>query len=176
MVLKNDKGEDVFTRLTTGWRVCIDYRKLNAMTRKDHFPLPFINQTRRRPLSHARLEPMHTENVFQLMQCTHNFQRCMLSIFSDIVERIMEVFMDDITIYGNLVLIGRSAISWYTKGLSLGTSSPRKVLKLTKRFIKDFSKLARPLWELLVKDAKFIWDDRSQMSFEELKLFRQPHQ
>ena len=29
-----------------------------------------------------------------------------------------------------------------------------------KRFIKDFSKLARPLCELLVKDAKFIWDDR----------------
>ncbi|WJZ84393.1 hypothetical protein VitviT2T_003999 [Vitis vinifera] len=40
-----------------------------------------------------------------------------------------------------------------------------------RRFIKDFSKLARPLCELLVKDAKFIWDDRFQMSFEELKLF-----
>ncbi|RVW83032.1 Retrovirus-related Pol polyprotein from transposon opus [Vitis vinifera] len=40
-----------------------------------------------------------------------------------------------------------------------------------KRFIKDFSKLARPLCELLVKDAKFIWDDRCQRSFEELKLF-----
>ncbi|RVW99426.1 Retrovirus-related Pol polyprotein from transposon opus [Vitis vinifera] len=40
-----------------------------------------------------------------------------------------------------------------------------------RRFIKDFSKLARPLCELLVKDAKFIWDDRCQRSFEELKLF-----
>ncbi|RVW73096.1 Retrovirus-related Pol polyprotein from transposon opus [Vitis vinifera] len=38
-----------------------------------------------------------------------------------------------------------------------------------RRFIKDFSKLARPLCELLVKDAKFIWDDRCQRSFEELK-------
>ncbi|KAL6329777.1 hypothetical protein AAG906_037482 [Vitis piasezkii] len=40
-----------------------------------------------------------------------------------------------------------------------------------RRFIKDFSKLARPFCELLVKDAKFIWDDRCQRSFEELKLF-----
>ena len=40
-----------------------------------------------------------------------------------------------------------------------------------KRFIKAFSMLARPLCELLVKDAKFIWDDRCQRSFEELKLF-----
>ncbi|RVW84156.1 Retrovirus-related Pol polyprotein from transposon opus [Vitis vinifera] len=40
-----------------------------------------------------------------------------------------------------------------------------------RRFIKDFSKLARPLCELLVKDAKFIWDNRCQRSFEELKLF-----
>ena len=40
-----------------------------------------------------------------------------------------------------------------------------------KRFIKAFSNLARPLCELLVKDAKLIWDDRCQRSFEELKLF-----
>ena len=40
-----------------------------------------------------------------------------------------------------------------------------------RRFIKDFSKLARPLCELLVKDTKFVWDDRCQRSFEELKLF-----
>ena len=40
-----------------------------------------------------------------------------------------------------------------------------------RRFIKDFSKLARLLCELLEKDAKFIWDDRCQWAFEELKLF-----
>ncbi|WJZ81212.1 hypothetical protein VitviT2T_001065 [Vitis vinifera] len=39
-----------------------------------------------------------------------------------------------------------------------------------RRFIKDFSKLARPICELLVKDAKFVWDDRCQWSIEELKL------
>ena len=36
-VVQNEKGEEVATRFTSGWRVCIDYRKLNAVTRKDHF-------------------------------------------------------------------------------------------------------------------------------------------
>ena len=40
-----------------------------------------------------------------------------------------------------------------------------------KRFIKDFSKLSKTLCELLAKDAKFIWDERCQRSFQELKLF-----
>nr|GFA26672.1 reverse transcriptase domain-containing protein [Tanacetum cinerariifolium] len=43
-VIKNDENELVPTRLVTGWRVCIDYRKLNEATRKDHFPLPFMDQ------------------------------------------------------------------------------------------------------------------------------------
>ncbi|GJW55474.1 hypothetical protein Tco_0099559 [Tanacetum coccineum] len=41
-VVTNDDNELVPTRLVTGWRVCIDYRKLNEATRKDHFPLPFM--------------------------------------------------------------------------------------------------------------------------------------
>ena len=42
-VMMNDKGEEPQTRLPTKWRVCIDYQKLNAATKKDHFPLPFID-------------------------------------------------------------------------------------------------------------------------------------
>ena len=43
-VIRNEKNELIPTRTVTGWRVCIDYRKLNTVTRKDHFPLPFIDQ------------------------------------------------------------------------------------------------------------------------------------
>ncbi|KAL6343048.1 hypothetical protein AAG906_017860 [Vitis piasezkii] len=92
-VVQNDKGEDVSTRLTTGWRVCIDYRRLNAIEidvedqEKTTFTCPFGTYAYRRM-------------SFGLCNAPATFQRCMLSIFSDIVERIMEVFMDDITIYG----------------------------------------------------------------------------
>ncbi|XP_070008042.1 uncharacterized protein [Nicotiana sylvestris] len=43
-VVTNDKNELIPTRTVTGWRVCMDYRKLNKATRKDHFPLPFLDQ------------------------------------------------------------------------------------------------------------------------------------
>jgi hypothetical protein len=44
IIVENAVGELIPQRTTTGWHVCIDYRKLNSHTRKDHFPLPFIDQ------------------------------------------------------------------------------------------------------------------------------------
>ncbi|RVW82208.1 Retrovirus-related Pol polyprotein from transposon 17.6 [Vitis vinifera] len=128
-VVQNEKGEEIATRLTSGWRVCIDYRKLNVVTRKDHFPLPFIDQVLERVFGHPfycfldgysryfqiEIDVEDQEKTtftcpfgtyayrrmsFGLWNAPATFQRCMLSIFSDMVERIMEVFMDDITIYG----------------------------------------------------------------------------
>nr|GFC08352.1 DNA-directed DNA polymerase [Tanacetum cinerariifolium] len=43
-VVENEENELILTRLVTGWRVCIDYHKLNEATRKYHFPLPFMDQ------------------------------------------------------------------------------------------------------------------------------------
>ncbi|GJV66508.1 reverse transcriptase domain-containing protein [Tanacetum coccineum] len=43
-IVTNDDNELILTRLVTGWRVCIDYRKLNDATQKDHFLLPFMDQ------------------------------------------------------------------------------------------------------------------------------------
>ena len=51
-MVKNDEGELIPTRLTTGWRVCIDFGKLNAVAKKDHFPLPFLDQVLDRVFGH----------------------------------------------------------------------------------------------------------------------------
>ena len=128
-IAQNEKGEDMPTVLTTGWRVCIDYMRLNAVTMKDHFPLPFIKQLLERISGHPfyyfldgysgyfQIEivvedqkkttftcPFGTYAYrripFGLYNAPATFQRCMLSIFSDMVECIMEVYMDGITIYG----------------------------------------------------------------------------
>ena len=50
--VKNKDNELVPTRIQSGWRVCIDYRKLNAATRKDHFSLPFIDKMVERLAGH----------------------------------------------------------------------------------------------------------------------------
>ena len=52
-LIKNENNKDVPSRVQTGWRVCIDYRKLNATSRKDHFPLPFIDQMLERLAGHT---------------------------------------------------------------------------------------------------------------------------
>ena len=51
-VVPNEKNELIPMRTVTGWRVCIDYRRLNDATRKDHFPLPFIDQMLERVFGH----------------------------------------------------------------------------------------------------------------------------
>ena len=53
IVIKNDENESIATKTVTGWTMCIDYRKLNKATHKDHFTLPFIDQVLERLAKHS---------------------------------------------------------------------------------------------------------------------------
>ena len=126
--MQNESGELVPTRTNTKWRVCIDYKKINSATRKDHFPLPFIDQMLERlagqrfyyfldgyfNYNQIPIAPEDKEKTtftcpfgtfayrcmpFGLCNAPATFQRCMMSIFSDMVERFMEVFMDDFSVF-----------------------------------------------------------------------------
>ena len=51
-MIKNENNELIPIRIVSGWRICIDYKKLNKATRKDHFPFLFIDQMLDRLASH----------------------------------------------------------------------------------------------------------------------------
>ena len=129
-MIRNEKNELIPTRTIIGWRVCIDYRKLNTATRKDHYPLPFIDQMLDRLLGHSHycfldgyscynriaiaLEDQEKTTFtcpygtfafrmipFGLCNAPATFQRCMVSMFSHLVEEAMKIFMDDFSVYGS---------------------------------------------------------------------------
>nr|GFA28219.1 reverse transcriptase domain-containing protein [Tanacetum cinerariifolium] len=110
-VIKNDENELVLTRLVTGWRVCIDYMKLNEARRKDHFPLPFMDQMLEHPKDQEKTTftcPYGTfaykRMPFGLCNAPGTFQRCMREIFHDMIKKTMKVFMDDFSVFRNSFL------------------------------------------------------------------------
>ncbi|GJV80459.1 reverse transcriptase domain-containing protein [Tanacetum coccineum] len=129
-VVENEDNELIPTRLVTGWHVCIDYRKLNDATRKDHFPLPFMDQMLERLAGNEYycfldgfsgyfqipIDPKDQDKTtftcpygtfayrrmpFGLCNAPGTFQRCMMAIFHDMIEETMEVFMDDFSVFGD---------------------------------------------------------------------------
>ncbi|GKC34270.1 reverse transcriptase domain-containing protein, partial [Tanacetum coccineum] len=129
-VVANEENELIPTRLVTRWRVCIDYRKLNEVTRKDHFPLPFMDQMLERLAGNELycfldgfsgyfqipIDPRDQEKMtftcpydtfayhrmpFGLCNAPGTFQRYMMAIFHDMIDKTMEVFMDDFSVFGD---------------------------------------------------------------------------
>ncbi|GJT72678.1 reverse transcriptase domain-containing protein [Tanacetum coccineum] len=246
-VVTNKNDELVPTRTVTGWRVCIDYRKLNEVTAKDHFPLLFMDQMLERIAGNKYfcfldgfsryfqiyIDPNDQEKTtftcpfgtyayrrmpFGLCNTSATFQRCMLAIFHDMIEESVEVFMDDFSVFGNSfdtclnnldkmlqrckeahlvlnwekshfmvkeeIVLGHKVSS---AGLEVDKAKIDVILKLPpptnikgvrsflghagfyQFFIKDFSKIARPLTKLLEKDTPFEFDNECQKAFELLK-------
>ncbi|RVW34656.1 Retrovirus-related Pol polyprotein from transposon 17.6 [Vitis vinifera] len=217
-VVQNEKGEEITTRLTSSWKVCIDYRRLNAVTRKDHFHCLLLIKSWRESLAiifivswtgysgYFQIEidvedqekttftcPFGTyayrRMPFGLCNAPATFQRCMLSIFSDMVERIMEVFTDDITIYGgtfeeclvnleavlkrcienDLVLNWEKCHFMVHQGIVLGHIIFEKGMKLIKQRWKLIVKLLPPT---TVKGVRqFLGHARCRRVFDQLKQF-----
>ncbi|RDY03662.1 hypothetical protein CR513_12730, partial [Mucuna pruriens] len=115
--IQNQHDELVPMWIQNSWRVCIDYKKLNQATRKHHFPLPFQHQVLEKLAGkymqiHIALEDQHKTTFtcpfgtfayicmpFGLCNTSSTFQRYMTSIFLDLLQDCMEVFMDDFTVY-----------------------------------------------------------------------------
>ncbi|XP_073224760.1 uncharacterized protein [Cicer arietinum] len=245
-VITNEKNELIPTRTVTGWRVCIDYRRLNSATRKDHFPLPFIDQMLERLAGHEyycfldgysgynqiAVAPGDQEKTaftcpygvfayrrmpFGLCNAPATFQRCMMSKFSDMIEKHIEVFMDDFSVFGssfdnclinpslvlerceksNLVLNWEKCHFMVREGIVLGHRISHNGIEVDKakvevieklpptnekgirsflghagfhrRFIKDFSKIAKPLTNLLAKDTPYKFNEDCLHAFNNLK-------
>ncbi|GJS36078.1 reverse transcriptase domain-containing protein [Tanacetum coccineum] len=246
-VITNEENELIPTRLVTGWRVCIDYRKLNEATRKDHFPLPFMDQMLERLAGNEYycfldgfsgyfqipIDPKDQEKTtftcpygtfayrrmpFGLCNAPGTFQRCMMAIFHDMIEKTMEVFMDDFSVFGdsfstclthlekmlkrcedtNLSLNWEKSHFMVREGIVLGHKISKSGLEVDRakveviaklphptsvkgvrsflghagfyrRFIQDFSKIARPMTHLLEKETPFVFSEECIDSFNTLK-------
>ncbi|GJS26572.1 reverse transcriptase domain-containing protein [Tanacetum coccineum] len=217
-VVKNDDNDLIPTRLVTGWRVCIDYRKLNEATRKDHFPLPFMDQMLERLAGNQYycfldgfsgyfqipIDPKDQEKTtftcpygtfayrrmpFGLCNAPGTFQRCMMAIFHDMIEKTMEVFMDDFSEKSHFmvkegIVLGHKISK---SGIEVDRAKVEVIAKLPhpttvkgvcsflghagfyRRFIQDFSKIARPMTHLLEKETPFFFSKECIESFNTLK-------
>nr|GEY25062.1 reverse transcriptase domain-containing protein [Tanacetum cinerariifolium] len=200
-VVANENNELILTRLVTGWRVCIDYRKLNDATRKDHFPLPFMDQMieRRKLLSHALMEPsrIDTMEVFMddFLVFGDNFSSCLTNL-DKMLNRCKET---------NLVLNWEKCHYTCREGIFLGHKISKSGIEVDRakvdviaklphpttvkcvrsflghagfyrRFIQDFSKNARPMTHLLKKETTFIFSKECIDAFNTLmkKLTKAP--
>nr|GFB84748.1 retrovirus-related Pol polyprotein from transposon 17.6 [Tanacetum cinerariifolium] len=210
-IIKNDENELVPTRLVTGCRVCIDYRKLNKATRKDHFPLHFMDQMLERLAGkeyycfldgfsgyfQIPIDPKDQEKTtftcpygtfaykrmsFGLCNAPGTFQRCMMAIFHDMIEQTMEEKSHFMVKEG--IVLGHKISK---KGIEVDKAKIEVISKLPhpttvkgirsflghagfyRRFIKDFSKISRPMTHLLEKNSPFIFSNECIQAFRTLK-------
>nr|GEW13070.1 reverse transcriptase domain-containing protein [Tanacetum cinerariifolium] len=151
-VIKNDENEHVPTRLVTGWRVCIDYRKLNEATRKYHFPLPFMDQM----LEQNMLKRCEDTKLALNWEKSHFMVKEGIVLGHKISKKGIEVDKAKIEV------ISKLPHPTTVKGIPSFLGHAR----FYRRFIKDFSKISRPMTYLLEKNSPFIFSNECIQDFK----------
>ncbi|GJU00776.1 reverse transcriptase domain-containing protein [Tanacetum coccineum] len=167
-IVTNDDNELVPTRLVTGWRVCIDYRNeyycfLDGFS--GYFQIPIDpNDQEKTTFTCPYGTFAYRRMPFGLCNAPGTFQRCMMAIFHDMIEKTMEVFMDDFSVFGNSFstcltnlekMLKRCedtnlALNWekshfmVKEGIVLGHKISKKGIEVDKAKIDVISKLPHP--------------------------------
>nr|GEV06941.1 DNA-directed DNA polymerase [Tanacetum cinerariifolium] len=210
-VVENEDNELISTRLVTGWRVCIDYRKLNEATRKDHFPLPFMDhmlerlegnqyyffltvflviskflsipRIRRKPHSPAHTECLLiTAYLLRYAMLQAHFREKMLKRCEDtnlcLNWEKSHLIVKECIVLGHKISkqgieVDREKVDFISKlphpTTVKGIRSFLGHAGFFRRFIKDFSKIARPMTRFLEKDTPFIFSQECVDAFQTLK-------
>nr|GFA16190.1 reverse transcriptase domain-containing protein [Tanacetum cinerariifolium] len=147
-VVANENNKLIPTRLVTGWRVCIDYRKLNDATRKDHFSPPFMDQM---------LERLAGNKFYYFLDGFSGY----FQIPIDPQDQEKTTFTCP---YGTF------AYRRMPFGLcnAPGVRSFLGHAGFYRRFIQDFSKIARPTTHLLEKETLFYFSKECIDAFNTL--------
>ncbi|GJS09509.1 reverse transcriptase domain-containing protein [Tanacetum coccineum] len=187
-VVGNEDNELIPTRLVTRWRVCIDYRKLNEATRKDHFPLPFMDQMLERLARNEfyyfldgflgyfqiPIDPQDQEKT--IFTCPYGtFAYCRMPFglcnASGTFQREGIVLGHKISKSG--IKVDRAKIDVIAKlphpTTVKGVRSFLGHAGFYRRCVQDFSKITRPMTHLLEKDAPFVFSKDCIDAFETLK-------
>nr|GEX83891.1 reverse transcriptase domain-containing protein [Tanacetum cinerariifolium] len=124
---------------------------------------------------------------FGLCNAPGTFQRCMIAIFHDMIEKTMEVFMDDFSVFGDSFSSCLSHLDTMLQRLEVDRAKVDVIAKLPypttvkgvrsflghagfyRRFIQDFYKIARPMTHLLEKERPFMFSKDYIDAFETLK-------
>ncbi|GJW53471.1 reverse transcriptase domain-containing protein [Tanacetum coccineum] len=146
-VVKNDDNDLIPTRLVTGWRIPIDPKDQEKTT----FTCPY------RTFAYRRMP-------FGLCNAPDTFQRCMMAIFHDMIEKTMEVFMDDFSVFGdsfsaclshleemlkrredtNLSLNWEKSHFMVKEGIVLGHKISKSGIKVDRAKVKVIAKIPHP--------------------------------